>query len=221
DRETAEEIPHVTLDLDYVRPASTHAISTAMRTYNPYSESIDEILEHALDPLAESDHPPRIGVAGVAPDAGVTTLVLSLAHAACSRGQRVLIVDYSREAPALTRISERYESEPLPHAAQKAHVLHRAPGDEGAILVLPIESAPEVEERLNRIAEEFDLTLVDCGSLHQAARLAAHNETIDGVIAVDRATTSFTDIEAAARTAGLTGTLFCAVRTRARGWSKK
>ena len=178
-------------------------VAATMRSKNAYSAAIAEILDHALDGLRRVEHSPFIGVAGAAPRAGATTLALALAHEACDRGDRVLLIDRSMRSPTLTDYSEEFESAIFARSGRPARIIRRARANGGEILVLPVEGAHDVDEGLEHDDDEFDLILVDCGDLRAAARLVQRTGAVDGLIAVGRAGRGDIDVSDALARLGL------------------
>ena len=162
--------------------AGPSAVAPAMRAAGPYRAEIDALFESLLDALGASGRTPFVLVGGAASGSGASTIALSLAHAACNRGLRTLLVDRCERAPTLSTFGEDFEPFHLRRGGKSLRVLRRD-GD-GEILLQPLDS----ESGGGAAPDEgaFDLVLVDAGQFRSATRIARDIRSVDAMIAVAR-----------------------------------
>ncbi|MDE2577601.1 MAG: GumC family protein [Hyphomicrobiales bacterium] len=161
--------------------ANLGGVEPAVAAGGAYARGVSRILDGALARLRRHDRTPFIAIAGLSRQAGASTLALSLAHVACARGERILIIDHRHGADAIGALTADAEPVTLARAGQNA-MLVRKNKDAGAIVVLPNDRARIRAGR--RYDDDFDLVLIDCGLLRDAGRMVERAESIDGVIAV-------------------------------------
>jgi len=147
-------------------------VRRAMRLDTHFKEAIERSLQGIRERCPTDQTAPVVAIAGQAPGAGVSTVVLALAFAACARGTRVLIVDADFEHPGLSEETRELRRTPLGEPGQIARVLHQDAESNGEILLSPFDrhdkSLPDA-----RLRARFDLILVDCGGSEGAAGAAA------------------------------------------------
>jgi hypothetical protein len=164
--------------------ASTAAesIAGAMRADGPFARAVRDLLAKLFDHFGESVVTSRLAIASVRPGAGASTLSLALAHAACDDGLRVLLVDCHGVNSLL---AARKEGEaPSGRRARDGRVrVDERGGGEISFLPFPDDhgAADDLDEET-----DFDLVLLDCGSLSTARHLIKRLKAADALLAVDR-----------------------------------
>jgi hypothetical protein len=173
-------------------PASSAAekIADAMRVDGPFSRAVADLLAWLHDHFGESDETLRLAIASVRPGAGASTLALSLAHAACDEGLRVLLVDCHGSNSLL---AERNGGD------ARIRIDESSGGD---ISFLPFPDKRGAADDLDD-ETDFDLVLLDCGSLPIAGHLINRLNVGDAVLAVDVADSTRESVNAAIEAAGL------------------
>jgi len=182
-RRSEHDIPELPRLRGATARAGPASIAPAMRTAGPYRAEIDAIFDSLLDALAASGRTPFVIVSGAASGSGASTLVLSLAHAACNRGLRVLVVDRNERTPTLSDFAEDFEPVAQPRGRENMRVLRR--DRKGEILLQPIEGE-DMGDRATRDDGSLDLVLIDAGQFRAAARLARESGSIDAMVGVAR-----------------------------------
>lgn len=178
------EIPEMPRPRGLSARAGPGSIAPAMRAAGPYRAEVDSLYDSLLDALAASGRTPFVLVSGAASGSGASTIALSLAHAACNRGARVLVVDRNARAPALSDYGEAFEPARLTRSGAPARILRRD-GD-GEIVLQPI-GADEADGHGQAFDDEaFDLVLIDAGPFRSAGRIAREIGAVDAVVAVAR-----------------------------------
>lgn len=178
------EIPELPRSRGASARAGPGSIAPAMRATGSYRVEIDALFDSLLDALAASGRTPFVLVAGAASGSGASTIALSLAHAACNRGLRTLVVDRNERAPALSDFADDFEPATLRRSGGRARILRRD-GD-GEILLQPLDADEGVDEGVARDDDVFDLVLIDAGQFRGAARIARETRSIDAMVAVAR-----------------------------------
>jgi len=178
------EIPELPRPRGSLPRAGPSAVAPAMRAAGRYRAEMDSLFDSLLDALGASGRTPFVVVGGAASGSGASTIALSLAHAACNRGLRVLVVDRNAQAPALSRFAADFEPATLRRSGASVRVL-RKDGD-GEIVLQPLASEAGDEDGETRDDDAFDLVLIDAGQLRGAARVAREIESVDAMIAVAR-----------------------------------
>ena len=164
--------------------AGPGSVAPAMRAAGPYRVEIDALFDSLLDALAASGRTPFVLVAGAASGSGASTIALSLAHAACNRGLRALVIDRNARAPALSDFADDFEPATLRRSGARARILRRD-GD-GEILLQPLNAEDGADEGVACDDDAVDLVLIDAGQFRAAARLAQDTRSIDAMVAVAR-----------------------------------
>ena len=181
-RQRAEhEIPELPLRGAIPR-AGPAAVAPAMRSVGPYRAEIDALFDSLLDALGASGRTPFVLVGGAASGSGASTIALSLAHAACNRGLRTLLMDRCERTATLSSFGEDFERAYLRRGGPPLRVLRK--DREGEILLQPLDGEDDASAASDD--DGFDLILVDAGQFRSAARLAREFRTIDAMIAVAR-----------------------------------
>ncbi len=214
------EIPALPRPRGALPRAGPAAIAPAMRGAGSYRMEIDALFDSLLDALGASGRTPLVVVGGAAPGSGASTIALSLAHAACNRGLRVLVVDRNERAPTLSDFADDFEPAPRGGGA-RARVMRRD-GD-GEILLQQIYDTgvdtPEVGRADPRGRDDFDLVLIDAGQFRAAARIAREIRAVDAMIAVARAGSDAGRVEDELDRLGLSDLCVALVFDAARGRS--
>ncbi|HMN70622.1 MAG TPA: GumC family protein [Rhodoblastus sp.] len=177
------EIPEMPRARRAFARAGPAAVAPAMRAAGPYRAEIDALYDSLLDALGGSGRTPFVVVGGAASGSGASTIALSLAHAACNRGLRVLVLDRNERAPALSDFAEDFEPARPHRAGADVRVLRRDRG--GEILLQPIADARRPDED-GTDDGAFDLVLIDAGQFRSAARIARDTRAVDAMVAVAR-----------------------------------
>jgi Mrp family chromosome partitioning ATPase len=159
-----------------------------MRRRNAYSRAIDAIYRDLRARLGRGARAPVVAVVGAGPQAGATTLALSLAHAACNAGERALLIerDGARSELALLAGETRARAAPglrgsLAVLRGSLAVLRRHDVSGGEILCLPGQDEIDVEAALDA-AGAVDLVLIDHGAPARADRLLRELRGADGAV---------------------------------------
>lgn len=178
-RRAEHEIPGLPPSRGAMPRAGPAAVAPAMRTAGPYRAEIDALFDSLLDALHASGRTPFVLIGGAASGSGATTIALSLAHAACNRGLRTLLVDRCERAPTLSNFGEDFEPTRLRRGGASLRVLRRD-GD-GEILLQSVDGEDGVTTD-----DDIDLVLVDAGQFRSAARIAREIRSVDAMVAVAR-----------------------------------
>ncbi|MFT4096955.1 MAG: exopolysaccharide transport family protein [Rhodoblastus sp.] len=176
------EIPEFPLLRRSTARAGLADVAPAMRAAGAYRAGIDALYDSLLDALDRSDRTPFVAVGAAAAGSGASTIALSLAHAACNRGARVLLVDRNERAPALSEFARDFEHF-RPRDDEGVRILRRDRG--GEILLQPSDDAGR--SIASATAEgAFDLVVIDAGQFRSAARIARDMRAVDAMVAVAR-----------------------------------
>jgi uncharacterized protein involved in exopolysaccharide biosynthesis len=185
-------------------PARFAQVATTMRRDNPYSRAVETILADLRESLRDAELTPAVCVLADQPGDGATTLALSLAHAACNVGERVLLIDYDADARALTDFCAGFRTVPARALAQAAHLL-RSDADGGEIICLSFADEIDVDEALEAIGG-CDIAILDCGTRPRRGRALTRLEGTDVVLLAmqaGREARAYPALKAEARDAGL------------------
>jgi cellulose biosynthesis protein BcsQ len=140
-----------------------------MRADDRYRAAIDALLGEVGAWPGAGNAAPAIAIAAHPSGAGASTIALSLAHAACARGTRVLLIDRDRERSGLTSATDDLRRAPLGEPGQIARVARRDAASGGEVLIAPYGGrAPLALDA--RLKSRFGLILLDCGALASATR---------------------------------------------------
>jgi polysaccharide biosynthesis transport protein len=182
------------------RRSGLRGANGALRTWSVSAGAQIDILDGVLDSLGDVGHAPFIGIVDDASGAA-SGLTLALARAACGRGERVLLIDRNENDPALSRSTEDFNTVILGRSRQRARILRRDAESGGEILLVPVLG--EASGGGPRLHDTFDLALVDCGGMREAARFASRTRALDGVLVVERRGADLRSVETAVARAGL------------------
>ena len=155
-----------------------------MRAAGRYRAEVDVLFDSLLDALGASGRTPFVVVGAAASGSGASTIALSLAHAACNRGLRVLLVDRDVQTPMLSRFASDFEPAHLSRSGASARILRR--DGQGEIVLQPLTDEPTGEVDETRDDDAFDLVLIDAGQFRSAARVVRDIDSIDAMVAVAR-----------------------------------
>ncbi|MCB1540856.1 MAG: hypothetical protein KDJ25_08400, partial [Rhodoblastus sp.] len=213
------EIPEFPRSRGASARAGPASVAPAMRTSGAYRAEIDVLFDSLLDALAASGRAPFVVVGGAASGSGASTIALSLAHAACNRGLRVLVVDRNARAPALSDFADDFEPATLRRSGATARILRRD-GD-GEILLQPLDADEGPDDGVDHDDDAFDLVLIDAGQFRAAARIARDSRSIDAMVAVARNGADLARVEEELERLGLADLCVALALTEARGRSRR
>ena len=188
-------------------PSRFATVGATMRRRNAYSRAVETILAAARERLAARERAPVLRVLADRPGDGATMLALSLAHAACNAGARVLLVDHDPRSQDLTRFAEGFKQAPARGLARAAHVLRRDEASGGEIVCLAYAPRPDIDDALDALGD-VDLTLVDGG-----ARALTPLAGADGLLLATQEGAESADLAGLRAAARADGLYFAAVAT--------
>ncbi len=164
--------------------AGPAGVAPAMRAAGRYRAEVDVLFDSLLDALGASGRTPFVVVGAAASGSGASTIALSLAHAACNRGLRVLLVDRDVQTPTLSRFAGDFEPAHLSRSGASVRILRR--DGQGEIVLQPLTDEPTGEVDETRDDDAFDLVLIDAGQFRSVARVVRDIDSVDAMVAVAR-----------------------------------
>jgi uncharacterized protein involved in exopolysaccharide biosynthesis len=163
--------------------ATVAAVGPVMRRRNAYSRAVEAIYRDVLARAGDGRRTPVVAVVGAGPQAGATTLALSLAHAACNAGERALLIERDEDRSELALLAGEMRARAAPGLRGALYRLRRHEASGGEILCLPGQDRIDVEAALDA-AGPVDLVLIDHGAADRPDRLARALGDVDGAVLV-------------------------------------
>lgn len=198
-------------------PTRLAAVGAAMRRRNGYSRAVEAIHAQLRDRLNGAEGPPpALCVLSDQRGDGATTLALSLAHAACNAGERVLLVDDDRDEGALTAFASGFKPAPVPGLRQPARRLRRDEASGGEILCLSVGREGDLDEALDAFSD-VDLAIVDGGARGRGDRALTRLAGADAVLIATQAGATPRDLGALRASASASGVFLAKVETGVEG----
>ncbi len=189
-------------------------VEAAMRDDASYIGAIADIRARIAERFGTAPSAPVIAVAARARGDGASTIALSLAYAACSSGDRVLLVDCDYRRPSLSALARGMRKVIIDSPGQVASILRRDEKSGGEALLLPFDERGR--RSLNsRLHSKFGLVLLDCGPLAMARDWLAAEKTVDAVLIVESSRSDNSRLAAALERIGIADIGVGVVRTPA------
>jgi uncharacterized protein involved in exopolysaccharide biosynthesis len=202
------------------RGASADEIADSMRANGPFAEAVRGILAELHKYFGDSDGPSRLAIASARPGAGASTFALALAHATCDEGLRVLVADcHGVNSPLAAPSPGTGRGGPSPRRTDGARPrVDQRSGGEISYLPYPDRrgSAADLDT-----STDFDLVILDCGSLAAASRLINRSKAADAVFVVDLEDPAPEPIASEIRAAGLAHCCVGVALTPSRGEARR
>jgi hypothetical protein len=149
----------------------------------PFARSIGRLYERVASHFGDDRAASRIVIASFDSDAQGSVVTLSLAHAACEDGQRVLVIDCDGGDPALSNCVSEQNGAPWPARRRSpARDLDDESGL-GEVVVVPLDRGGRLDEELDRLSQ-YDLVLLYCGSIASAAGVINRWKAADALVVV-------------------------------------
>ncbi|MDE2018182.1 MAG: hypothetical protein KGI57_10805, partial [Hyphomicrobiales bacterium] len=188
--------------------AALRSAAGAMRSDRRYAAAVESTLDAALASVAHGDDAPFVMVAATCAGAGASSVALSLAAAAATRGLRALLVDGRRGNPSLSAFAAIGQPAVLARSGREVQDLGSpGPGD-GVVYVACLGAAePSAPRRV--VGEAIDLVIVDGGTLAAAAGVERAMGAVDALVLVDGEDGDPRAREAAIAKAGFGGRCAC------------
>lgn len=128
----------------------------------PYRRAMQKLYE-ALREEADDDAALVVAIGARAPQAGATTLAISLALLACEQGESVLVVDANAESPSLASLLPHLAPVKRASAAEPSLFRCRSDAQSGGKIFLTADDGDRFSLSSEWIDQRFDLVLLDYG----------------------------------------------------------
>ena len=142
-----------------------------MRDDGRYAAAMAALRKRIAGRFGAGRSAPVVAIAARTRGDGASTIALSLAYAACSNGERVLLVDCDYRRPSLSALARRMSKVIIDSPGQVASILRRDEKSGGEALMFPFDELGR--RRSIRASTPVRLVVLDCGPLARRATCSA------------------------------------------------